>query len=278
MSYDLIFLQEKARFIRRNILEMIVAANKGHIGGAFSCVDILTVLYYLPVLRYDPGRVLWPERDRFILSKGHACEALYVVLADLGFFPKDELARYQKGGMLSGHPDRRVPGIEADTGSLGHGLGIACGMALRARMDRRAYLTVALLGDGECCEGSVWEAAMFAAHRRLGNLVGIIDANGVCSTDILADCAAVEPLTDKWRAFGWEVVEVDGHDLAPLVRVMEGCRSRDINGKPLMMIARTIKGKGVSFMEGDPVWHHGVPKGVQVNQARLELGETALIV
>ncbi len=278
MPNDMVPLQEKARFIRRNILEMIVAANKGHIGGAFSCVDILTALYYAPVLRYDPCCASWPQRDRFILSKGHSCEALYVVLADLGFFPKEELSRYQKGGLLAGHPDRRVPGIEADTGSLGHGLGLACGIALRAKMDVQSYLTVALMGDGECCEGSVWEAAMFAAYRKLGRLVGIVDANGVCSTDLLSDCAAVEPLVDKWRAFGWEVVEANGHDIAQLVALLGGFRDRDVNAKPVMVIARTVKGKGVSFMEGSPSWHHGVPKGKQVDEARKELGDTLLIV
>ncbi|MBF0594823.1 MAG: transketolase [Candidatus Omnitrophica bacterium] len=279
MSDTIKILSEKARFVRRNTLEMIVAANKGHIGGAFSCIDILTILYYAPFLRFDVTNARWFERDRFILSKGHCCEALYVILADLGFISKSELGCYQKGGgILAGHPDRRVPGIEADTGSLGHGLGIACGMALRAKLDGLPFFTLALLGDGECCEGSVWEAALFAAHRGLGHLIGIVDANGVCSTDILADCSSVEPLTAKWRAFGWDVIEVDGHNIVDLLTIFESLKARDMNNRPLMIIARTVKGKGVSFMEGSPSWHHGVPKGAQLDGARQELGETLLIV
>ena len=253
-------LSEKARDIRVKTLEMITRAGKGHVGGSFSCTDILVALYYGGVLKVDPGQPDWPGRDRFLLSKGHSCEALYCVLADRGFFPEAELARYQQPGcILGGHPDRSVPGIEADTGSLGHGLGIGCGLALGARMDGNDYLTFVVLGDGECCEGSVWESAMFAARHNLGRLIAIIDNNGMCVTDKLEDCTALEPLSEKWRAFGWEVREVDGHNFNALLPALSGLRERP-SSKPLMIIAKTVKGKGVPFMENRLEWHHGVPK------------------
>ncbi len=195
-------LTKKAATVRAQVFDMIVGANKGHIGGAFSCTDILVALYFGGILSVRPEEPLWPARDRFILSKGHSCEALYAVLANRGFFPSEELMDYQKKGcVLGGHPDRRVAGVEADTGSLGHGLGLGVGIALAAKMDQKDYLTVVLLGDGECCEGSVWEAAMFASKHRLRNLVAIVDNNGLCVTDALVDCTAVEPLAQKWRAF-----------------------------------------------------------------------------
>ena len=274
MDKSIPFLSRKAREVRIKTLEMVTRAGKGHLGGSLSCADILVALYYGGILRVDPHRPEWPERDRFILSKGHSCEALYCILADRGFFPEAELARYQQPGcILGGHPDRSVPGIEADTGSLGHGLGIGCGLALGARLDGNDYLTFVLLGDGECCEGSVWEAAMFAAQHQLGRLIGIIDNNGMCVTDKLEDCTALDPLPEKWRAFGWDVQEVDGHDLNALLSVLTDVRERP-SVKPLMIIARTVKGKGISFMENRLEWHHGVPKGDKAAQALNELKET----
>ncbi len=257
--------------MRNQVLEMIASAGKGHIGGAFSCTDILVVLYYAGVLRFRAYDRDWPDRDRFILSKGHSVAALYAILADLGFFPIFQLRKYQKEGcILEGHPHRNIPGIEADTGSLGHGLGIGAGLALSAKMDKKDFLTVALLGDGECCEGSVWEAAMFASAHRLSNLIAIVDNNGLCSTDFLKDCLQLEPLADKWQSFGWEVAVVDGHSFGELISVLGGIRSRK-SAKPLMVIAKTVKGKGVSFMEGSPDWHHTVPKEEELKIARDEL-------
>lgn len=271
MQQKIYALQHKANLIRNQILEMIVSAGKGHIGGAFSCTDILTALYYGDILRVDPAHPHWAERDRFILSKGHAAAALYAVLSDLGFFASAELRQYgQPGCMLGGHPDKRIPGVEADTGSLGHGLGLAAGLAFSAKLDRKDFLTVALLGDGECCEGSVWEAAMFAAHHQLRGLVAILDQNGQCVTDYLQDCTALQPLDQKWQAFGWDVRVIDGHSFEALLEALKGLRQRQ-SAKPLMIVAHTVKGKGVSFMEGVLDWHHNVPKGAQIEIARKEL-------
>ena len=268
---DIHQLEHKAKGIRLATLDMIAKAKKGHIGGSFSAADILVALYYGGILRFDSKNPEWDDRDRFILSKGHSCESFYAVLADLGFFPVAELQRYQQPGCcLGGHPSRAIPGVEAETGSLGHGLGIGCGLALSAKMDQREFLTCVLMGDGECCEGSVWEAAMFAVKRQLGRLVAIIDNNGLCVTDVLKDCSAVEPLAEKWQAFGWDVEEVDGHDFASLLEVLAPVRGRR-SDRPLALVARTVKGKGVSFMENKTPWHHGVPKAEQVDQARREL-------
>jgi transketolase len=264
-------LERKANWVRHQILEMIVSANKGHIGGALSCTDILVALYYDGILRFDPSNPNWSKRDRFILSKGHSCVALYAVLADLGFFSISELSSFcQDGSMLGGHPDRNIPGIEADTGSLGHGLGIAAGLALSAKMDKKDFMTVVLLGDGECHEGSLWEAAMFTAHHRLINLIAIVDYNRQCSTDFIEDCVRLEPFADKWRAFDWEVREINGHSFEELLSAFKDIRSRK-SLRPLVVIANTIKGKGVSFMERNVSWHHGVPSGEELERARQEL-------
>lgn len=264
-------LKKKANWLRSQVLEMIAAAGKGHIGGAFSCADILVTLFYAGILRLKPSQPNWPKRDRFLLSKGHSAAALYVILADLGFFPVSELSVYQKEGcILSGHPYRGIPGIEADTGSLGHGLGIGAGLALAAKMSKEDYLTIVLMGDGECNEGSVWEAGMFAAAHKLNNLIGIVDKNGLCATDFIKNCTDIDPLDEKWKAFGWDVVVVNGHSFEQLTQALTGLRERK-SEKPLMIIAETIKGKGVSFMENNPSWHHGVPKGDKLEAARKEL-------
>lgn len=264
-------LQIKALQIRRQVLEMIAAAGKGHIGGSYSCVEILVTLYYGGILRFNPSNPKWDGRDRFILSKGHSVASLYATLCDLGYFPSSELLNYQKEDyILGGHPHNKIPGIEADTGSLGHGLGIAAGLALSAKMDKKDFMTVALLGDGECHEGSVWEAAMFAGYHKLNNLIGIVDKNGLCVTDFLKDCLNIDPLDDKWRAFGWEVIVVDGHSFEELISTLGSLRSRR-SDKPLMVIANTVKGKGLSFMEGKLAWHHSIPKGEELKIARKEL-------
>ena len=264
-------LERKANWVRNQILEMIVSANKGHIGGAFSCTDILVMLYYGGILRFDPNNPDWSERDKFILNKGHSCVALYAVLADLGFFSISELNSFcQKGSMLGGHPDRNISGIEADTGSLGHGLGIAAGLALSAKIDKKDFISVVLLGDGECYEGSVWEAAMFAGHRELNNLVAIVDRNRQCVTDFTEDCNRLEPFADKWRALDWDVKIINGHCFEELLDTLRDFRCRK-STRPLVVIASTIKGKGVSFMEGKLQWHHSVPVDENLRRARQEL-------
>lgn len=264
-------LEAKAKWVRRQILETIVSANKGHIGGALSCADVLVALYYGGILRFDAKHPEWDGRDRFILSKGHSCVALYAILADLGFFPVSELNSYcRTGSCLGGHPDRNIPGIEADTGSLGHGLGIGAGLALAARLDKKDYLTVVLLGDGECQEGSVWEAAMFAAHHQLGNLIAIVDRNRQGVTDFIEDSVSLEPFIEKWAGFNWDIREVNGHSFEELLEAFSDLRSRK-SSRPLAIIASTIKGRGVSFMEGKLEWHHGVPAGEDLKVARREL-------
>lgn len=271
MEQKIYELKKKANWVRTQILEMIASAGKGHIGGAFSCTDILVTLYYGEILRFDPANKNWSERDRFIFSKGHAGTALYAILADLGFFAISELRKFgQRGCLLGAHPDNGTPGIEADTGALGHGLGIAVGLALSAKMDKKDYMTVVLLGDGECYEGSVWESAMFASHHKLNNLVAIVDRNGLCATDFTEDCNSLEPFCDKWRSFGWDVIVVDGHSFEELLAVFKDFRFRKVE-QPLVIIAKTIKGKGVSFMENNPSWHHSVPKGKELEIARKEL-------
>ncbi len=264
-------LVSKAKWVRRQILEMVAAAGKGHIGGALSCTDILVMLYYDDILRFDPRRPDWKERDRFILSKGHSSIALYAVLADLGFFSVGDLVSFcREGSYLGGHPDKAIPGIEVDSGSLGHGLAIGAGLAVAAEMDGKDYITVVLMGDGECQEGSVWEAAMFAAQRHLGNLVAVIDNNGQGVTDYIKDSVSLEPFADKWRGFNWEVKEINGHSFPELRGAFGDLRSRH-SRQPLAIICHTIKGKGISFMEGILEWHHGVPKGEKLEKARQEL-------
>lgn len=268
---DVLALKRKATQVRLEILKAIVAAGKGHIGGAFSCTDILVALYHGGILRFDPLKPDWEERDRFLLSKGHSGIALYAVLADLGFFDVQELASFGKDGTrLGGHPDRRIPGIEADTGSLGHGLGIGAGLALRAKMDGMDYATVVLLGDGECYEGSVWEAFLFAAHHELNNLMAVIDRNQQCVLDFTEDCVRLSPLHEKLASFGWDVEEVNGHSFGDLLRVFSGLRTR-YSPRPLAVVAYTTKGKGVSFMEGRIKWHHGIPDEEQFRVALREL-------
>ncbi|MBU1862107.1 MAG: transketolase [Candidatus Omnitrophica bacterium] len=263
--------EKKARYIRRQILEMIVSSGKGHIGGAFSCTDILVALYYGGFLHIDPKKPDWKERDRFILSKGHSGVVLYALLSDLGFFSQSELKSFcQNGSMLGGHPDKRIPGVEADTGSLGHGLGIGAGLALSGKMDNKSFITVVMLGDGECYEGSVWEAAMFAGHHGLGKLIAVIDRNQHCVTDCTEDCNRLEPLKDKWLSFGWDVATIDGHSFKEIVSTLKNIHDRP-SDRPLAIIAHTVKGKGVSFMEGTIKWHHGIPTEQELAIARKEL-------
>ena len=264
-------LEQKSRQLRLEIIETIVNAGKGHIGGALSCIDLLVSLFHGNILRFDPERPNWEERDRFIFSKGHAGIALFVVLADLGFFSKEKLNSFNKGGsFLAEHPDKRVPGIEVVSGSLGHGLNIGAGMALAAKLDKKDYRTVVLLGDGECWEGSVWEAAMFASHHELNNLTAIVDRNRLCVLDNTENVNRLESLDDKWRSFGWDVIEIDGHNTNQIINVFDGFRTWT-SKSPKLILAATVKGKGISFMENEVKWHHGVPKAEHLEMARKEL-------
>ncbi len=254
---------------RLQTLELIHSAGAGHTGGGLSCLDILTVLYNR-ILRVSPETFGDPARDRYVQSKGHAVEALYVVLADRGFFPYSDLetvCHYESDYV--GHPTRKIPGIEQNTGALGHGLPICVGMALAARMDKTGSRVFTLLGDGEIAEGSNWEAAMAGAHYKLSNLTAIVDCNTLQISGHTSQVMNSEPLDEKFRAFGWAVRVVDGHDLAALTEVLSGPAEAD---KPTAVIARTIKGRGVSFMENVAKWHHGVPSEAELTQARAEIG------
>lgn len=253
-------LQLKAEKIRELIIRMAVRAGKGHITPAFSITDLLVVLYF-DLLKIDFSNPKWEARDRFILSKGHGCLAFYAVLAERGFFPTEVLESFsQLGSPLGGHPDRfRTPGVEASTGSLGHGLSVGVGMAWAGKFDKKDYHVVVLMGDGETDEGSVWEAAMFASHHKLDNLIGIVDRNRIQMTDVTEKVISLEPLTDKWRSFGWSVQEIDGHNL---LQIKDSISFAFLNhqGKPHLILAHTVKGKGVSFMENKPEWHFRIPK------------------
>ncbi len=262
-------LKAKAAQIRMDLLKMIHGAKTGHTGGSLSNTDILTVLYY-KIMKVDPAKPKWEERDRFIASKGHSVESLWCILADFGFFPKEELNTFsQFGTRLIGHPNNKVPGIEMNTGALGHGLAISVGMALAGKREGKGYRVFCLMGDGEQAEGSVWEAAMAGAYYKLDNLVGIIDRNRLQISGSTEDVMGLEPLEEKWAAFGWNVVSVDGNDIEQLVRVFEAVP--DVTGKPTLVMANTVKGKGVSFAENVAHWHHHVPSDEQLELALAEL-------
>jgi transketolase len=262
-------IRERARSIRKNALRMVFEARQGHPGGDMSVADILAALYF-GVLRVDPKEPRAPGRDRLILSKGHASGALYATLAEAGFIPSEMLRTFMKPlSLLNGHPNRNtVAGVEANTGPLGHGLPIAVGVALAGKMDGAAYRVFVITGDGELQEGSNWEAAMAAGHHKLANLTLIIDRNTLQQGARVAETNDVEPLADKFRAFHWDVVEADGHDPGSL---LDAFQPRVGRLRPLCVIARTIKGKGVSYMEDQVGWHHGVPTQAQLDQAMEEL-------
>ncbi|HET9015142.1 MAG TPA: transketolase [Thermomicrobiaceae bacterium] len=254
-------LKDLAYRLRREVLEMTTEAGSGHPSSSFSAVEILTELYFGGILRYDPNNPHWPDRDRFILSKGHAAPILYAVLAEAGYFPKSELDTLRKlGSPLEGHPNmRRLPGVEASTGSLGQGLSIGLGHALAARVDGRDYAVYVMVGDGEQEEGQVWEAAMAAANLKVGNLVVIVDNNGYQQTAPVSALTNPTTYDDKWRAFGWQTVEINGHDLGQVRDAL--VQARDYQDGPFAIVAHTVKGKGVEFMEKDFTWHgRAVPK------------------
>ena len=258
MVYDRELLSKmecQAAAIRRAVVEMIAGAGHGHPGGGLSAVEIMTALYF-HVLRVDPSRPHWEERDRFVLSKGHGAAAWYAALAARGYFSSDEFKGFRRtGGMLQGHPDmRKVPGVDMTSGSLGQGLSAALGMALAARYLGRSYRVYVLLGDGEIQEGQIWEAAMAASHWRVDNLTAILDYNRVQLDGTLSEIMEVEPVAAKWDAFGWHVIDcADGHSIPQLLEAFD--RARTVVGRPAIIIAHTVKGKGVSFMEGQAAWH-----------------------
>lgn len=249
---------------------MIGKAGSGHPGGSLSIADILAVLYF-QVMNYDPKNSQMPDRDRMVLSKGHGCPALYAALAEAGFFRKEKLwTLRQLGSSLQGHPDmRRTPGVEMSSGCLGLGFSTAVGMALAGKMDKRSYRVYSIIGDGESQEGIIWEAAMFAAHHKLDNLTAFLDNNGLQIDGKVCDISSIEPVVDKWKAFGWETIEIDGHDFGQIIAAVE--KAKGIKSKPTMIIANTIKGKGVSFMENEVDWHGVAPNPQQVRQALKEL-------
>lgn len=269
---DLAQLQAIARGVRRHIVEMTGAAKSGHPGGSLSAVETLVTLFF-DVMNHDPANPGWADRDRFILSKGHAAPVLYAVMAECGYAdtPIDQLNTLRKlGSVYQGHPDKRfIPALEASTGSLGQGLSMAIGMGLAARLDGKGWRTYVVLGDGEIQEGQIWEAAMFGAYHKVDNVVAIVDYNRIQLDGFVKDIMELEPLTDKWRAFGWQVIELDGHDIAALQKAFGEAAAT--KGKPTVLIAHTVKGKGVSFMENNPKFHGVAPTPAEVEQALKEL-------
>ncbi|MEE9325157.1 MAG: transketolase [Dehalococcoidia bacterium] len=256
--------------LRRHIVTMVAQAGSGHPGGSLSMVEIITALYFR-VMHHNPSEPHWPDRDRFILSKGHCGPALYAALAEAGYIPVEELATFRNhGGRLQGHVHIMTPGIEMSTGSLGQGLSFGIGVALAGRLDRRDYRVYVLLGDGECDEGQVWEAAMAAAHYKLDNLTAIVDRNKIQNDRWTSEAMELEPLADKWRSFGWQVREVDGHALEQVIKALE--EAKNAKGKPSVIIAHTIKGKGVSFMENNADFHGRAPNPQELELALKEIG------
>ena len=266
-------LERRARDMRVDIVRMIAEAGSGHPGGSLSCVDILCALYFGGAMEHDPQNPRWEGRDRFILAKGQAAPALYAALAHAGYFPREELMTLRKlGSRLQGHPDsNQLPGVEVSTGSLGQGLSIAAGAAAGLALDGKPQTVFALLGDGECQEGQVWEAAMFAAHRGLDNLVAIVDRNHLQIDGDTADVCDPGDVGAKFAAFGWSVREVDGHDIPALVEALRAAKAERA-GRPCVLVAHTVKGKGVSFMEGQAGWHGKAPNAEQLAAALADLG------
>jgi transketolase len=265
-------IAQKANWIRMSAMTMTNHAKLGHTGGDLSSSDILATLYFGGILQVDPENPRWPQRDRFVMSKGHSSGAFYSTLAARGFFPLEQLKTFMDPlSMLNGHPDRnKLPGVEANTGPLGHGLPIAVGMALAARMRQETWRAFVLVGDGELQEGSNWEAAMCAQQYGLDNLTVIVDRNRIQQGDFTENTIRMEPLADRWAAFGFAVEEVDGHNHEALFETLSQVPAT--GGKPTCIVAHTVKGKGVSFAENKPAWHHGVPTREQLEQAAKELG------
>lgn len=263
-------LRKQAAKVRKHIIEEVFNAASGHPGGSLSCADILTVLYFHE-MKVDPQNPRWEDRDRFVLSKGHCAPALYAVLAERGFFPKEELVKFRSAdSYLEGHPSmRNVPGVDMSTGSLGQGISAAVGMAIAGKLDKKDYRVFALLGDGEIQEGQVWEAFMAAAHYKLDNLTAFLDHNGLQIDGKITDVMSPEVVEDKFRAFGWKVININGHDFSQIIEAIKVARKAE--GVPTIIVADTIKGKDVSFMENAAGWHGTAPNQEQRNQAIAEL-------
>ena len=263
-------LEDIAKRLRRHIVTMIGCGTPGHLGGSCSIADIVAVLYGHK-MRHKLGDPKWPKRDRFLLSKGHAVLAQYAALAELGYIPLESLRTLKVlGSMLQGHPEiGRTPGVEAYTGSLGQGLSVACGMAMAAKLDRHDYRIYCILGDGEIDEGQIWPASMTAAFYKLDNLTAIVDKNGLSASGPIARLFDSNPLPDKWRAFGWHVSEIDGHDIRQIAAALDEAEA--VKGKPAMIVAHTVKSKGISFAENQPQFHHGVLSREQYEQAMRDL-------
>lgn len=264
-------LEAKANKLRIHIIRMIYEAGSGHPGGSLSAIDILTALYF-HVMNHNPKNPRWEDRDRFILSKGHAAPALYASLAESGYFPVEELLSLRKiESRLQGHPDmKKTPGVETSTGSEGQGLSIGCGVALAAKLDRKLHRIFVMIGDGELDCGQIWEAAMAAAHYKLDNLIAILDRNKMQLDGPTEQIMSLEPIADKWKAFGWHVLEIDGHNFKEILTALD--EANEVKGKPTIIIAHTIKGKGVSFMEGAVGFHGKAPDRKEFHQAMKELG------
>ncbi|MEI8271694.1 MAG: transketolase [Paludibacter sp.] len=271
-SKQIIFaLQLKAEEIRRIVLNIVYSSKSGHIGGSLSSVDVETALYF-HVMNIDPKNPQMNGRDRFILSKGHSVEALYAVLASAGFIDKELLKTYgQFNSKLAGHPTNKIPGVELNSGALGHGLSVGVGLAIAAKMDEKPYKTYILMGDGEQGEGSIYEAAMSASHYKLDNLVAVIDRNKLQISGKTEDVMSLEPMRERWEAFGWEVIDIDGNNMQEIVETFENMDHH--NAKPKLLISHTIKGCGVSYMEKVAKWHHGVPTEEQYTEAIAEIDE-----
>jgi len=263
-------LKKYSTILRKHIIEEVFSAQSGHPGGSLSCADILTVLYFKE-MRVDPKNPKWEDRDRFVLSKGHCSPALYAALAEKGFFPKEELVKFRKiDSFLEGHPSMRyVPGVDMSTGSLGQGISTAVGMAIAGKLDNKDYNVFTILGDGEIQEGQVWEAFMAAAHYKLDNLIAFLDHNGLQIDGKISEVMSPEPVVDKIKAFGWHVIVIDGHNFEQIVNAID--EAKKTKGKPTMIIAETIKCKGVSFMENQAGWHGSAPNKEQRDTAIAEL-------
>ena len=267
---DIKSLEERAKVIRRHVIRMLAKAGSGHPGSSLSTVDLLVALFYNK-LKHNPQQPAWPDRDRFVMSKGHGCPALYAVLAEMGYFGIDKLDTLRQfGSILQGHPCMKTtPGIEISGGSLGQGLSVGLGIALAAKLDKKDYRTYVMLGDGEIEEGQVWEAAMAASHYKADNLCAIIDQNGLQIDGFIHEIMSSYPIPDKWRGFGWHVIEINGHDYNAILSAYD--EAEKIKGKPTVIVAKTIKGKGVSFMENQVDWHGKAPSKEEAERALAEL-------
>ena len=263
-------LEERAKIIRRYVIKMLAKAGSGHPGGSLSAVDLLVVLFYNK-MRHNPQQPKWQDRDRFILSKGHGCPALYAILADMGYFSVDKLETLRQfGSILQGHPCMKTtPGIEISSGSLGQGLSVGLGIALAAKLDKKDYRTYVMLGDGEIEEGQIWEAAMAASHYKAENLCAILDQNELQIDGFIHDVMSSHPIPAKWRSFGWHVIEINGHNYKAIIDAYN--EAEKIKGRPTIIVAKTVKGKGVSFMENQVDWHGKAPTKEEAEKALTEL-------